>query len=93
MWASATMLTLVLVDRADAETVPALEGGTPLPRRLPETARVAAVIAVVVVVAAVALVPTVTERLGRHVWPGLQPSDSDIDGSPSSLSVEPANST
>jgi transglutaminase-like putative cysteine protease len=85
VWASATMLTLVLVDRADAETVPALAGGAPLARRLPETARVAAVIGVVVVVAAVALVPTVTERLGRHVWPGLQPSDADIDGSASSL--------
>ncbi len=85
VWASATMLTLVLVDRADAEMVPALDGGMPLARRLPETARVASVVAVVVVVAAVVLVPTVTERLGRHVWPGQQPSDANIEGSPSSL--------
>ncbi len=85
LWASATMLTLVLVDRADAEVVPELAGGAPLRRRLPETARVGGVIALVVIVAAVAFVPTVTERLGRHVWPGLQPNDADINGSPSSL--------
>jgi len=85
LWAVATMLTLVLVDRADAETVPALAGGTPLRNRLPETARVGAVIAVVVAVAAVALVPTVTERLGRHVWPGQQPGESDQLNAPSSL--------
>jgi transglutaminase-like putative cysteine protease len=85
IWASATMLTLVLVDRADAEAVPALEGGAPLPRRLPDVARVGGIIALVVVVAAVALVPTVTARLGRHVWPGLQPGETDINGSPTSL--------
>jgi transglutaminase-like putative cysteine protease len=85
VWASATMLTLVLVDRADAEMVPALVGGRPLPRRLPEVARVGAIVGLVVIVAAVAFVPTVTERLGRHVWPGLQPGASDIDGAPSSL--------
>ena len=85
VWAAATMLTLVLVDRADAEMVPALAGGTPLPRRLPEMARVGGVIALVVVVAAVAFVPTVTERLGRHVWPGLQPDDSNLAGAPTSL--------
>lgn len=85
VWASATMLTLVLVDRADAEMVPALAGGAPLPDRLPEMVRVGGIIALVVVIAAVAFVPTVTERLGRHVWPGLQPGPSDIDGAPSSL--------
>ncbi len=85
LWAVATMFTLVLVDRADAEAVPALVGGTPLPNRLGETARTGAVIAVAVAVAAVALVPTVTAHLGRHVWPGLQPSASDFDGAASSL--------
>jgi transglutaminase-like putative cysteine protease len=85
IWAAATMLTLVLVDRADAETVPALAGGARLPGRVAETARTASVIAVVVVVAAVALVPTVTARLGRHVWPGLDPSVAGVLGAPSSL--------
>jgi protein-glutamine gamma-glutamyltransferase len=85
LWASATMLTLVLVDRADAETVPALEGGAPLPSQLAETARIAAVVAVAVAVAAVALVPTLTDRLGRHVWPGLDPTDAASANAPSSL--------
>ena len=48
IWAAGTMLTLVLVDRADAEIAPALEGGSPLPNRLTETARFGAVIALVV---------------------------------------------
>jgi len=85
IWAAATMVTLVVVDRADAETVPALEGGAPLPSRVTETARVGALISLVVIVAAVALVPTVTARLGRHVWPGLTPNDNDLASSPSSL--------
>ena len=61
---SCVALTLVLVDRADAETVPALQDGVPLPNRIAETARVAGVTAAVVIVAVVALVPTVTDRLG-----------------------------
>ena len=89
VWAAATMLTLVLVDRADAETVPALDGGAALPSRLGETARVGGIIAIVVAIAAVAFVPTVTARLGRHVWPGLAPSDADAFGSPSSLKSSP----
>jgi transglutaminase-like putative cysteine protease len=85
VWAAATMLTLVLVDRADAETVPALEGGAPLPSRVGETVRVGALVSLIVIVASVALVPTVTSRLGRKVWPGLSPTDSDQISSPSSL--------
>jgi protein-glutamine gamma-glutamyltransferase len=85
IWAAATMFTLVLVDRADAEMVPALDGGTPLPSRLGETARVGALVSLIVIVASVAFVPTVTSRLGRKVWPGLSPTDSDLFSSPSSL--------
>jgi protein-glutamine gamma-glutamyltransferase len=85
VWAAATMLTLVLVDRADAETIPALDGGTALPSQVTETLRIAAVVALAVAVAAVALVPTLTDRLGRHVWPGLDPSESASANAPSSL--------
>ena len=85
LWAAATTLTLVLVDRADAETVPALQDGVPLPNRIAETARVAGVTAAVVIVAVVALVPTVTDRLGRHVWPGLDPNAASVLGAPASL--------
>jgi transglutaminase-like putative cysteine protease len=89
IWAGATMFTLVLLDRAESEAVPALAGGTALPNRLGEAARVGALIAVVVAVAAVALVPTVTNHLGRHVWPGLEPTEADIGSAPSSLRSDP----
>lgn len=85
IWAAATMLTLVLVDRADAETVPGLPGGSALPNRLGETARVGGIIGLVVIIAAVAFVPTVTSHLGRHVWPGLEPNFGDRASAPSSL--------
>jgi len=85
VWAAATLVTLVLVDRADAETSPALAGGAPLPSRTYETLRVSAIVALVVAVAAVALVPTVTARLGRHVWPGLVPNIGNIMNAPTSL--------
>src|SRR6185295_7373746 len=38
-----------------------------------------------VIAASVALVPTVTSRLGRHVWPGLDPTNLDWSGAPESL--------
>jgi transglutaminase-like putative cysteine protease len=90
VWAAATMFTLVMVDRADAEMVPALDGGAPLPSRLGETARVGLFVSLIVIVAAAALVPTVTSRLGRKVWPGASPTDSDLFSSPSSLRANDA---
>ena len=85
VWAAATMVTLVLVDRADSETLPPLAGGRPYEGRWAETARVSAIVSVLVIVAAVALVPTVTDRLGRHVWPGLDPSFGSKTDAPTSL--------
>ena len=84
-WAAATLVALVLVDRADAEAVPALEGGAPLRPRSREVLRTSVVLAVIAAVAAVALVPVVTDRLGRHVWPGLEPGSGDIRDAPASL--------
>jgi transglutaminase-like putative cysteine protease len=46
---------------------------------------VGVLVSLIVIVASVALVPTVTSRLGRKVWPGLSPNDSDLLSSPSSL--------
>lgn len=76
LWAVGTLLALLFADRADAESTPALAGGTPLAGRVGESMRVAIVLAVVVSVAAVLLVPTVTDRLGRRVWSGLTPNPS-----------------
>jgi transglutaminase-like putative cysteine protease len=86
VWAAATLIALLLVDRADAESTPVLPGGTPFASRMHETARMAVTIALLVVVAAIALVPSVTDRLARHVWPGDTPGIDDILNSPSSLS-------
>jgi transglutaminase-like putative cysteine protease len=85
LWAGGTLCTMLLVDRADAETSAPLPGGTPLPGRAVETARRAVVLGVAVALAAVALVPTLTDRLGRHMWPGLTPGVSDFVNAPSSL--------
>lgn len=85
VWAAATMVTLVLVDRVDAETMPALDGGTPLPARGSESLRTVAIVGLLVIVAAVAFVPPITERLGRQAWPGNEPDFGDIRDAPSSL--------
>src|SRR5262249_11491000 len=69
VWAVATLVSLVMLDRADAEATGLMAGGKRLPRRGREIARVSAIIMAAVIAASVALVPTVTSRLGRHVWP------------------------
>ncbi|HTL86219.1 MAG TPA: transglutaminaseTgpA domain-containing protein [Acidimicrobiia bacterium] len=84
-WAIATLVALVMVDRAEAELVPSMRGGRPLAPGGYETARIAAIVGMIVVVAAVALVPTVTDRLGRHVWPGLSPTFGQELDAPASL--------
>jgi transglutaminase-like putative cysteine protease len=86
VWAAATLVALLLVDRADAESTPLLSGGTPFAGRMTEAARVAGTVGVLVVIAAVALVPSVTDRLARHVWPGEAPGPADVFDAPSSLS-------
>ena len=88
-WAAATLVALLLVDRADAEQVRALPQGVPLARRRSEVTRVAVAIAVMAAVAVVALGPSITDHLGRHVWPGLDPSVGDLLGAPSSLHAAP----
>jgi transglutaminase-like putative cysteine protease len=84
-WAGATIVALVLADRAGAEEVKPLARGTQLAPRAGETVRVSVAIGVVVAVAAVMLAPTLNDRLGRHVWPGADPTASDFAGSPASL--------
>jgi transglutaminase-like putative cysteine protease len=85
VWAAATMVTLVLVDRVDAETMPALPGGKPLAPRASESARTISLVSLLVIVAAVALVPPVTQRLSRQTWPGTEPDFGDIRDAPASL--------
>jgi transglutaminase-like putative cysteine protease len=85
VWAVATLIALLLVDRAVTERVPTLVPGAPLERRGREIARTAVSIAVIASVAVVAFGPTITDRLGRHVWPGLEPSLGGLIDGPSSL--------
>ena len=84
-WAAATLVALLLVDRAASEQVQPLPHGSPLPGRAGEVARVAIACAVIAAVAVVALGPTINDHLGRHVWPGLDPSFGDAVNAPASL--------
>jgi len=84
-WAGATLVALLLVDRTGAEQVKALPQGAPLARRTGEVVRLSITSAVIVAVAVVALGPTLTNHLGRHVWPGLDPSTGDAQNAPTSL--------
>jgi transglutaminase-like putative cysteine protease len=84
-WAAATIVALVLADRATAEEAAPLEDGTPLASRGAETVRVSVAIAVVVAVAAVVFAPVLSDHLGRHVWPGADPTGTDFADSASSL--------
>jgi transglutaminase-like putative cysteine protease len=85
LWALSTLVALLLVDRATTERLPRLDPAHPLERRGAEITRAAVAIAVIAAVVVVAFSPTITERLGRHVWPGLDPSISDALDAPSSL--------
>jgi transglutaminase-like putative cysteine protease len=89
LWAGATLLALVLVDRAEAESVPQLGGGTALAPRAAEVVRAGALIGAIVVATAVVVVPTVTDELGRKMWPGVLPSGNDAIAAPGSLRSTP----
>jgi transglutaminase-like putative cysteine protease len=85
LWAGATLLALVLVDRAQVEHVSELTGGRSLRPRLREAIRVATVIGAVVAAVAVVVVPVLTEQLSRRTWPGTVPSLGDDLAAPGSL--------
>ena len=85
VWALSTLVALLLVDRAVTERVPRLLPGSPLAPRGVEITRMAVAIAVIAAVSVVAFGPTIADRLGRHVWPGLDPSIGDALDAPSSL--------
>src|SRR4029079_17658989 len=76
---------LVLADRAASEEVEGLEGGTPLAPRAGEMLRVSGAIAAAGAVAAVTLAPVLSDHLGRHVWPGSDPTGDNFADSPTSL--------
>ena len=85
VWAVATLIAFVLIDRAEAEAAPGLVGAPMLAARLPEATRVGVAIAAVVAVVAVSVVPTLTRELGRYQWLGDLPTFADADNAPASL--------
>ncbi|MET1001613.1 MAG: transglutaminaseTgpA domain-containing protein [Acidimicrobiia bacterium] len=85
LWAAGTVTALIFIDRAAAEDAQPLAGGTRLAGRVPEAARAAAMIGAVVAIFSVVLVPTVTDQLGRHIWPGVLPTFADAQNAPASL--------
>lgn len=85
LWAGATLVALIFTDRAEAEEVAPLVPGAPFASRTAETLRFAVVIAVIATVVAVVLAPTLSDRLGRHVWPGNDPTGADFAQAPTSL--------
>jgi transglutaminase-like putative cysteine protease len=85
LWAAATLVALVLIDRADSERVPELVGGRPVGPRVPEAMRVATVIGALVVATSVIVVPTLTDQLSRRMWPGMVPTLDDDFSAPGSL--------
>ena len=85
LWAGGTLCTMLLVDRAETETTAPLAGGARLASRGGEATRNAIVVGLLIVIAAVAFVPTITDRLGRHVWPGIAPNIGDVFDAPASL--------
>ena len=89
-----TMLALVLVDRAEAEAVPALEGGAPLRPRWREVLRgVGSPRVGCNRRGRSRSCPTVTDRLGRHVWPGLEPGVGDVRDAPAVVALHERRST
>ena len=91
---AATLVALLLVDRADAEQVQPLPRGAPLAEPRAARSRASSVaIAVIVAVAVVALGPTVTDHLGRHVWPGLDPAIGDLHERAVVAAQRPTSST
>jgi transglutaminase-like putative cysteine protease len=83
VWALATLLALLLVDRAQADATRRLRGSRPLPPRAQETLRVASVLALVVFVAVIAFAPTIAQAVRRDVTSGRSPTRDDLrDASP-----------
>lgn len=85
IWAVATLLALVLIDRADIDERPRLNSGPPLPRLAGETVRSMVVLAAVVGLVAGSLVPLLGQRPPPRLGSGAPPRYSRSDGAGTSL--------
>jgi transglutaminase-like putative cysteine protease len=87
VWALATLLALVLIDRADIDERPRLAGGPPLPVVAGETARSMLVLVAVVLVVGSLLVPVLGQRRPAELGAG-GPAVDLFGGSSSTLSQQ-----
>jgi transglutaminase-like putative cysteine protease len=85
VWALATLLALLLVDRAQADETPAMSASAPVAGRWVEAVRAGALLAAVAFVAVVALAPTIAQAVRRDVSSGEAPTGDDLRSSPASL--------
>jgi transglutaminase-like putative cysteine protease len=85
LWAFATLVALLLLDRAQADETPKLAGGAELPSRTFDALRVGALLVALVFVAVVAFAPTVATLVRRPAASGSSTNDGDASASTSSL--------
>ena len=85
IWALATLLALVLIDRADLDERPRLNAGPPLPVLAGETIRSMVVLAAVVALVAAMLVPLLGHRPPPRLGSGETPRYSRTDGAGTSM--------
>ena len=85
VWALATLLALVLVDRADLDERPRLAAGPPLPLIAGETVKATAALALAVLFVGSLLVPVLGHRPPPRVGSGGVPRPDSSGGSGSSL--------
>ncbi|HET9731015.1 MAG TPA: transglutaminase domain-containing protein, partial [Acidimicrobiia bacterium] len=85
IWAGATLVALLLLDRADADTTPAMRGATLRRARGWELLRHVVTLGVIIAIAVVAFVPVLSTTLARQSWPGAFPLPGAIFTAPTSL--------
>ncbi|MFM8971160.1 MAG: hypothetical protein ACKOOG_00665, partial [Actinomycetota bacterium] len=77
VWAAASLVTLVVLERLGAESMPTVAGARPFATRGREVLRASVLVGVVATVAVAIGVPLASEHLGRSVVAGREPGVGD----------------
>jgi len=85
VWAAASLVSLVLLERLGAESTPSASGGVPLVARRREVARFSVLLAVVAAMTVALGVPFAIDHLSRSVVAGREPVVGDAVRAPASL--------
>ncbi|MFM8236953.1 MAG: transglutaminaseTgpA domain-containing protein [Actinomycetota bacterium] len=78
VWAAASLVTLVVLERLGAESMPTVAGARPFATRGREVLRASVLVGVVATVAVAIGVPLASEHLGRSVVAGREPGVGDV---------------